>query len=493
MTRASDTSFCIGWAQTDITPERPVMIAGQFHVRIAEGIADRLTATAMAVESASPGAETSRVVLVSCDLVAISNPLRDEVRARLRNRLPELDPMCVVMSATHTHTGPLLGSGTPFAMVPEEIGFGDDLLSPEGCTAFIADRIADVIVRAWQDRQPAGIGYALAHAVVGHNRRVCYYSGETRMYGGVQTPDFSHLEAGSDHSVNVLGVWDRNHKLIGVIVNLAFPSQVSENDFQLSADYWHETRAALREQLGEDVFILPQVSAAGDLAPARALTVPDYRALERMWELEGLTQRQDIARRITTAVVPAVSSAARRIDWNPVLLHRTETVSLQCRTLTEQDMQEATAEADAAQERYEQLYEELMANPRIRQQPRWYAPITQHYRRMRWYRDVAERYERQKTQATLPYEVHVLRVGETAFAVNPFEYYMDFGLQIKARSPAIQTFVVQLAGPGTYLPTHRAVAGRSYSAIPASTPIGPAGGRELVEWTVQSLDELWAK
>ena len=32
--------------------------------------------------------------------------------------------------------------------------------------------------------------------------------------------------------------------------------------------------------------------------------------------------------------------------------------------------------------------------------------------------------------------------------------------QIKAISPAIQTFVVQLAGTGTYLPTARAIAGR---------------------------------
>ena len=32
----------------------------------------------------------------------------------------------------------------------------------------------------------------------------------------------------------------------------------------------------------------------------------------------------------------------------------------------------------------------------------------------------------------------------------------EFGIQIKARSRALQTFIIQLAGPGSYVPTGRA-------------------------------------
>jgi hypothetical protein len=78
MTRASDTPFRVGWAEIDITPEQPVMMAGQFHIRIAEGVADRLTATVMAIESAPPGTTTTQAILVSCDLIAITDGLRDQ-------------------------------------------------------------------------------------------------------------------------------------------------------------------------------------------------------------------------------------------------------------------------------------------------------------------------------------------------------------------------------------------------------------------------------
>lgn len=62
-------------------------------------------------------------------------------------------------------------------------------------------------------------------------------------------------------------------------------------------------------------------------------------------------------------------------------------------------------------------------------------------------------------------ELHPLRIGDVAIATNAFEPYTDYGIQIKARSPALQTFMIQLAGPGTYLPTERAVQGGGYSAM----------------------------
>ena len=76
-------------------------------------------------------------------------------------------------------------------------------------------------------------------------------------------------------------------------------------------------------------------------------------------------------------------------------------------------------------------------------------------------------------------------------AFNPFEYYLDYGLQIKARSPATQTFVVQLAGTGTYVPTPRSVAGKGYGSIPASNPVGPEGGRLLAEKILAMLTAAW--
>lgn len=102
------------------------------------------------------------------------------------------------------------------------------------------------------------------------------------------------------------------------------------------------------------------------------------------------------------------------------------------------------------------------------------------------------RYELEKIQPRLPVEVHVLRLGDVAFATNPFEYYLDYGIRIKARSPAVQTFLVQLAGSGSYVPSQRSLAGKGYGSVPASTAVGPDGGTELAEWTVGQIKKLWS-
>jgi hypothetical protein len=43
---------------------------------------------------------------------------------------------------------------------------------------------------------------------------------------------------------------------------------------------------------------------------------------------------------------------------------------------------------------------------------------------------------------SMPVEVHVIRLGDMVIATNRFELYLDFGIRVKARSPAVQTFVV---------------------------------------------------
>mgnify|MGYP005869250061 FL=1 len=69
--------------------------------------------------------------------------------------------------------------------------------------------------------------------------------------------------------------------------------------------------------------------------------------------------------------------------------------------------------------------------------------------------------------------------------------------RIQARSPFIQTFVVQLCGAlpngaSGYLATERGVRGRGYSASLYCNQVSPQGGQELVEATVAALDELHA-
>ena len=87
--------------------------------------------------------------------------------------------------------------------------------------------------------------------------------------------------------------------------------------------------------------------------------------------------------------------------------------------------------------------------------------------------------------------MHVLRLGDVAIAANEFELFTDDGVQIKARSPAVQTFVIQLTGSAGYLPSQRTMRGGGYGVVVPSSRVGPAGGQVLVDQAVEAIRELW--
>ena len=90
-------------------------------------------------------------------------------------------------------------------------------------------------------------------------------------------------------------------------------------------------------------------------------------------------------------------------------------------------------------------------------------------------------------------ECHIIRLGDIAFASNPFELFLDYGNQIKARSWAQQTFLIQLAnGDEGYLPTEKAEKGGHYSGFLASGLVGHQGGEQLVRESVHAINAMFS-
>jgi len=93
-----------------------------------------------------------------------------------------------------------------------------------------------------------------------------------------------------------------------------------------------------------------------------------------------------------------------------------------------------------------------------------------------------------------PVVLHALRIGDAVVVDNPFELYTAYGLEIKKRSAASQTFIAQLAsGPayGMYLPTAEALPGGAYGSRLKNGQVGPEGGRILVDQTIELIDSLF--
>ncbi|HOJ22519.1 MAG TPA: hypothetical protein PLY56_13385, partial [Armatimonadota bacterium] len=98
----------IGWASVDITPDRPVVLRGQFHARISNRVNDPLLATALVLADEGAG---EHVVMVSCDRVGVPGGIAQRVREAVASRAKGLDVQRIFLSATLTHTAPEIEEG----------------------------------------------------------------------------------------------------------------------------------------------------------------------------------------------------------------------------------------------------------------------------------------------------------------------------------------------------------------------------------------------
>lgn len=458
----------VGTATVDITPALPVAVTGQFNLRIARTAETPLTASVLALESREGDRSLDTAILVSCDLIGIPSELLAQVREQVHQRQPNLDVKKILLNGTHTHTAPVLGNDE--YPIPKE-----GVTQVDAYRAFFAQRVAEAIVQAWNGRRAGSLTWGLSHAVVAYNRRAAYANGSSQMYGRTDVPEFRNLEGYEDHDVDTLFFWDKAGKLLAVSIDVACTAQEVEGRTAVNADYWHPVREALRQRFGADVCVLGWIGAAGDQSPH---LMHRKAADERMRELRKLNRLEEIARRIVRAVEEAYEAVKDDRHADVPLVHMVETLSLPMRLVTEAEYAEAKAECD-------QATAQLAADPKSAEQV---------FRRLKWYAVTVERFEKQKidAQPKLDMELHVLRLGDAVVCTNQFELFTDYGIRIKARSKAGQTFVIQLAGPGSYLPTERAVRGGHYSAIVHSSLVGPAGGQILVERTVELVNSLWA-
>ena len=489
-----------GWAEVSLTLEKKVALAGQFAERISQYVEKPITATAMAVSS-----DTEQMVLVSCDLVAVSYNLLEAVRSKLEGNTVGLDPMKVVISAIHTHTGPvyprhgrlkdirtsprkilevLLPEGKKYKE-KENISDNPEISRPEETFVFLAEQITKVILEAWESRKDGCFTNAFGRAVVGLCRRAVYSDGSAQMWGDTNQAAFTEIEGGNDSGIELLYVFDENRKLTGIVANLACPAQCVQHRLFVSPDFWGEVKMLLRKHFGEDIYLLALCSAAGDQCPVDLVRwVEPYsdvndpnierkyslkrKADPSMFDLEGMRKA---GKRIANEIIDVYEEGLDAVQENPKLVHHVHTMQLPIRRAT--------------------LTQELEAKKAIRDYLRDKDGDVDYNdaAKLQRYTGIIRRMEVQDRYDTLDTEVHIMRLGTIAIATNPFELFLDYGNQIKARSRAEQTFLIQLAnGAEGYVPTKKAEEGGHYSAFISSGQIGHEGGDQLVRETLKDIN-----
>lgn len=481
----------IGWAQTDITPDRPVVMIGQMYQRVSEYVRDPITATALVLENGE-----AQAVFVSLDMTEVPLHAMEPLKARLSG-VRGLRFENISFGVTHTHNSSdffadfmRLDNESVFGTeILPELELPEDILDGTEAQAYLVDKLADLITRAWDGRAPGGISAAHEYAVTGFSRRAVFARAgveETVMYGDCSDEAFQRFEPGGDSAVELLYTWNLEGALTGVAVNVPCPSQVFELHRFLSADYWGFVRSDAKEALG-DVFILPLCGAAGDLSPIDLVHISKHNSeelklwggqsqeVQRNFDMERICE--GISQRLTAALVRGYQQAQNSIDYHPALMHDCITLDLPLRLVTRETYEQALAEVERMQQTF---------SPEHRM-------TTQDVVRAFEPQGEILRWRMQQETMTFACVCHIVRVGGVAIATNPFELFSEFAQRMKARALPDQLFVVQLSnGIGGYLPSQSAVAGGSYSSKPASTFCGPDGGDALVQQTLAAVNRMFA-
>lgn len=162
----------VGTSSVDITPNRAVALWGQFGLRLSTKPDTPLTANVVALQS---GDVTT--TFVSLDLLQMPEVFMKAVRDAVAKKNGSLNLKNIVLTATHTHTAPVLQPETPGITVNEQT------MTVEETIAYLADKISDGIVAAWKDLAPGKMSYGLDRNSIGFSRRAVYRNGSARMYG----------------------------------------------------------------------------------------------------------------------------------------------------------------------------------------------------------------------------------------------------------------------------------------------------------------------
>ena len=499
----------MGWSEIDITPDKKISLAGQFAERISEYVEKPLTATALAIE-----ADGEQLIMVSADAPSISHKVMVRVRELLADNKEGLDPEKVIINAIHTHTGYAPGGGQRTREGQSIMSSWKDLLlsmlkpgqkyiesapvsespeiaTPEECFEIATTRFAKVALDAWKNRK-AGCSFANAfdRAAVGMCRRVGYSDNTAQMWGNANTAVFTEVEGGNDSGVELLFCFDEKKALQGVVVNLACPAQCVQHRLFVSPDFWGEAKKLLRERFGENIFMLPLCSAAGDQCPVDLVrwvnpdtdvhdpnlirhNPPVRKADPSMFDLEGMKKA---GKRVARAVFDAWDDAEGKFELQEDVKfeHQVHNMQLPLRrcTLTE----------------YNDSVKALKDYVRNKEGDIDYNDVAN----LQKYLGIIQRYDLQEKVETLDTEVHIIRLGSIAIATNPFELFLDYGNQIKARALCEQTFLIQLCcGAEGYLPTEKAEGHGHYSAFIASGQVGHEGGDLLVRETLKYINGMF--
>ena len=257
---AAEPEWRVGLAKVRITPEKPIRMSGYgSRNKPSKGVLADLYAKALAIEDADGG----RAVLITADLIGFRAPLAEAICGQVEQKTGLKRPQ-ILLSPSHTHTGPVVGMIDPKRYSASE----DELKTIEAYSKKLEGQLVELAAAALADLKPAKLSWGIGVTHLVMNRREFAERG-VRL--GVNPRGYA------DRSVPVLRVDTPEGKLRAVVFGCAcHNTTLTGQHYELSGDYAGFAQQHV-EQQHSDVQAMFMIGCGGDANPYPRGTVEAVR------------------------------------------------------------------------------------------------------------------------------------------------------------------------------------------------------------------------
>lgn len=469
------TALYAGVARADITPPVGIDLGG-FYTRTGPSthVLDPLTATALLLRVGG-----TSLLIVACDVLSFRGELGIQVREFIA-RAVSMAAMHVMPAASHTHSGPALGTH-----LRTSLHTGQAL--PYAYRENLLHTLAGLALEAKHNVQPARLAVGEGMSTIGVNRRECVAGG--RIVIGMNE------EGVADRSVGVLRVDAISGGTLAIVVNYTcHPIVLGPKSRAISADYPGAMRRIVEDTAGAPCLFVQ--GACGDAGPVC-----------------GEDAGPPGVRRLGSILGHEVSRVFWSLDPRPVDRRKVIFESVAPLTnLIESSLPEPPHMLDVV-ERSVDL--PLLEPPSLEEVRRWSAQLSGTARsdvasksdqielakievQQAWCTYLMELYENGVVPQSVAVTVVALRIDDLGVVALPLEPFAGIGLDIKLGSPAAATWVVGYAhGCAGYVPSPGAYAEggyeveTSYKLYRLPAPFAPKSYELLVDTGRALLAELF--
>jgi hypothetical protein len=444
----TDALLKVGFAERDITPEVGMEQPGGYGKVFHQSVHDSCKIRASVFDDGK-----QRVALVGVDALILRGPSVEAVRKAVHGRCG-IAPEAILIGASHSHS-----SGPTGMVLPGEYDHGSALVKSlayekSSCAnakylTQVEKQLVEAICAADQARVEVrcGIGKGIEDQVA-FNRRLRMKDGSSATHPGQLNPDIVEPAGPIDPEVGVIGVWSKEGKCLGCVVNYA--CHATCNPGGISANWIYYMEQTIRGAMGGDCIVVFLQGACGDVTQVNNRN-PNVNPTSEDW-------CRLVGGRVGAEAVKVLLGMARG-PMGPVAVQQ-KVLEIPRRRPSEEHRKAAL---ELVQKPIEQVgatawvfaKETVLLDASLSQKP------------------------------TARVEVQAVQVGPAVFVANPAEFFVQLGLDIKAKSPFPFTFPVELANDCVgYVPTEEAFGphGGGYETrLTAYSNLDITAGAQIVE------------